>query len=144
MNVVLDASVVAKWFFEEEQTKIAINLLEQHKTEKLKINEPMLLFFEIGNISINKLRENSNSQTDYNQNLSDLIKTQINFIEPNETTLQLTFKLAQKYKITFYDATYVALAQTLDCQFITADKKLADMTKNLNFVKPLPQTLTAW
>jgi predicted nucleic acid-binding protein len=36
----------------------------------------------------------------------------------------LSLSLSYQYKITIYDACYVALSQSLGCEFIIADKKL--------------------
>ena len=54
MNLVLDASVITKWFFEEEDTDQALKLLEKHKLETIQINVPVLLFFEFGNTVVKK------------------------------------------------------------------------------------------
>jgi len=39
------------------------------------------------------------------------------------------------YGITVYDAAYVALAEELNYDFLTANKKLFNNTRNLDFVK---------
>ncbi len=136
MNVVLDSSVIAKWYFEEgaEEGILSIKLRNQHIQNQITIFAPTFLLLELGNIFLNKKIA---SQQFFDENVPQLLDFGIKFTEIQKTLLQKSFTLAQKYKITFYDATYVALAQTLDCQFITADKKLADITKNLKFVKLL-------
>ena len=137
MNLVLDASVIAKWFFEEEESDLALDLLEKHKSEDNKINAPILLLFEFGNTFRNKFKEDIDTKTEFNQDISDLLRTEVNFIDPNEESLKQTYVIASKCQITFYDATYVALAQNLKCNFVTADKKLYAATKQLKFVKLL-------
>lgn len=137
MNLVFDASVVAKWFFEEEKTDLALTLLEEHKLGKININVPVLLLFEFGNTVIKKFREDIDTQEEFNRDLADLLASALNFVAPTQDLLKLTYTLSRKYEITFYDATYVALAQKLKCDFVTADKKLYQTTKNLKFVKLL-------
>lgn len=137
MNLVFDASVVAKWFFEEEETDLALTLLEKHKLGKININVPVLLLFEFGNTLIKKFREDIDTQEEFNRDLADLLASELNFVAPTQDLLKLTYTLARKYEITFYDATYVALAQKLKCDFITADKKLVKAAKRLKFVKLL-------
>lgn len=137
MNLVFDASVVAKWFFEEEETDLALTLLEEHKLGKININVPVLLLFEFGNTLIKKFREDIDTQEEFNRDLADLLASELNFVAPTQDLLKLTCTLARKYEITFYDATYVALAQKLKCDFITADKKLVKAAKRLKFVKLL-------
>lgn len=46
-------------------------------------------------------------------------------------------KIASEYKTTIYDASYVALSQSLSCQLVTADRKLYRKVKSLEFVKLL-------
>ena len=137
MNLVLDASVIAKWFFEEDGTDLALELLEKHKLEKIKINVPVLLLFEFGNSVVNKFREDIDTKAEFNQDITDLLGSEVNFMYPDETILKQTYALASKYEITFYDATYIALAKNLKCDFITADKKLVEAAKTLKFVKLL-------
>ena len=137
MNVALDASVVIKWFFEEEGTDAALQLLEEHKLEKIQINVPDLLFFEFGNTVVKKFREDIDTRKEFNRNLTDLLSIQLSFAETTPDLLKLVYSLASRYEITFYDATYVALAKSLKCDFVTADKKLVEATKTLKFVKLL-------
>jgi predicted nucleic acid-binding protein len=48
----------------------------------------------------------------------------------------LSFALSYCYKITIYDAVYIALAQALGCKFITADQRLFKKIKELKNVAP--------
>ncbi|OGD83380.1 hypothetical protein A3G14_02885 [Candidatus Curtissbacteria bacterium RIFCSPLOWO2_12_FULL_38_9] len=137
MNVALDASVVIKWFFEEEGTDAALQLLEEHKLEKIQINVPDLLFFEFGNTVVKKFREDIDTRKEFNRNLTDLLAIGLNFAETTPDLLKLAYSVANRYEITFHDATYIALAKNLKCNFITADKKLVEATKKLKFVKLL-------
>ncbi len=133
MNIVLDSSVIAKWFFKEAQREDAINLRKQHKNGEIIINAPKLLLFELGNIFLNK---KVFAEKFFNESIETLFSININFAEAKET-LGSTLNHASKYNISFYDATYVALAKSLKCDFITADKKLVKATKTLKFVKLL-------
>jgi len=137
MNLVLDASVITKWFFEEEDTDQALKLLEKHKLETIQINVPVLLFFEFGNTVVKKFREDIDTRKEFNRNLTDLLSIQLSFAETTPDLLKLVYSVASRYEITFYDATYVALAKSLKCDFVTADKKLVEATKALKFVKLL-------
>ncbi|HCS78623.1 TPA: hypothetical protein DIV55_02665 [Patescibacteria group bacterium] len=137
MNLVLDASVITKWFFEEEDTDQALKLLEKHKLETIQINVPVLLFFEFGNTVVKKFREDIDTREEFNRNLTDLFSIQLSFAETTPDLLKLVYSVASRYEITFYDAIYVALAKSLKCDFVTADKKLVEATKTLKFVKLL-------
>ena len=60
----------------------------------------------------------------------------IRIIPLSDEIITETYHLFDSYSISFYDATYVALAKSLDCDLITADKKLVKAV-NLPFVKLL-------
>ena len=133
MSIVLDSSVIAKWFFKEEQREEAINLRKLHKNGEIEINVPNLLLLEFGNIFLNK---KVFAEKFFNESIDTLFSININFTEAKEI-LGSTFNLASKYNLSFYDATYIALAKNLKCDFITADKKLVEAVKTLKFVKLL-------
>lgn len=133
MNLVLDSSVIAKWYLSEKQTQESLKLRALHIENLFTITAPKLLFFELGNIFVShKL-----NQQDFNGNFDKLINFEIEFVETDLSLLASIFALASQYKLSFYDSTYVALAQSLKCDFITADKKLFRATRKLKFVKLL-------
>lgn len=136
MNLVLDSSVVVKWFFKETETEKALILLHRHQFKKIQVVVPRLLLFELGNVFVNK---GVRDQAEFNRNLNDFFNIGADLIETNQQFLEATFALAKKYNITFYDAAYVATAQQLKCDFVTADKKLYQKIKGLKFVKLLGQ-----
>ena len=136
MNIVLDSSVIAKWFLDEDNKQEALKFRNLHKEETLTIVAPTLIILELSNIFVTRKL----NQKDFEGNLDMILNFQINFTDYQFHSLKSTFALSQRFHLSFYDATYVALAQQLHCDFITADKKLADMTKVLKFVKLLSQT----
>ena len=131
---IIDASVITKWFFPEEDSQKALLIRDRHKEKEISLHAPILLIFELGNVFVSKGVKN---KKDFNKNLRILYALNINFIHLEEQTLELAFAHSQEYKLSFYDASYVALAQSLKCDFITADKKLYQTTKKLKFVKLL-------
>lgn len=138
MNVVLDSSVVAKWYFYEEQTEEAVKLRNLHIINQIQIAAPILLLFELGNIFVSR----GLNKGDFAKNFQTLLNFEINFVEVDLSLFQSIFAIAGKYNITFYDATYLATAKKLKCQLITTDKKLYNATKKLKFVKLLSKYFT--
>lgn len=134
MELVLDASVTIKWFLKEKSSKEALHYRQQHLEGRVALVAPALLPFEI----INALCTKSATK------LSTILDAIEAYKFTGVTEYFLTEKLAQaaatlskNYKISAYDAAYVALAQNLGCQFITADRKLYRKVKSLKFVKLL-------
>lgn len=130
-TLVLDASVIIKWFTQEEKRKQAVKLREKYINGEIEITVPDLLLYEISNA----LRFNPNFQEkDVNEAIQSLFDMEINIIVPVPEILQKAIDLAYSKEITLYDAFYIALAQIIDFDFITADKKLYKKIKDVGCV----------
>ncbi len=117
----LDASVVLKWFVNEEDTNQALNLRKEFYAGKREIVVPDLLLFEIANA----LRYNPSFSTkEIRESLDTLFGIGIEIITPTLSLLGKTVELAEKLDLTCYDATYLALADELGFELITADERL--------------------
>jgi predicted nucleic acid-binding protein len=132
MELVLDASVVIKWFLEEKSSKEALRYRQQHLEGKISLVAPALLPFEI----VNALCTKTKTKLPTILEAIEVYKfTGITEYFLTEKLAQAAATLSKNYKISAYDAAYVALAQDLGCQFITADKKLYRKVKSSKFVK---------
>jgi predicted nucleic acid-binding protein len=73
------------------------------------------------------------------KDVSDAVKSIIvlgvQILVPTTHLLTNAISLGFTYGITVYDAVYVALAEELNYDFLTADKKLFNNTKDLGVVK---------
>jgi predicted nucleic acid-binding protein len=127
--VVPDASVLLKWAFnspDETDRDKALKLLYTWLDGRVEIVLPRLWIFEVSNVLM--LKNPAQSLEIMN------IFIGYNFMEC-ETTLELcreTFKLMERYDVTFYDAVYHAVAMLKDGILLTADevycKKVSGMT----------------
>ena len=125
--MVLDASVVLKWFMEERESDKAYVLKERHVAGKFTITVPDILIYEVGNA----LRyEPEFSSKEVNFCLEQLYELNLSIIAPLPDLADLTTKIAYQKDITFYDASYIALAEELNFQYVTADKKLYNKLKD--------------
>ncbi len=131
--IVLDASVIAKWFLEEENSKKAIYYLDSHLKNKERICVPSLLLYELSNVFISK-KFNEKDIIKAFKSLQDCNLEVIHFYFDDIKRVTL---LAKRTNITTYDATYLELALRFNCPFITADKKLFEKIKNFKIVKIL-------
>ena len=131
-TVVLDASIIIKWFQKEREENLleAEDLLQKHKLEIISIHVPSLLMYELYN---NLVRKN---KTLIEPILEFLTTTQLTEKPLNNVSILSSAMLAQKYLISFYDASYISLAKELNCDLITADNKLVERVK-LPYVKLL-------
>lgn len=127
MKLILDANVIAKWFIEEENTERALEIRDKFVGGKLTIIEPTLLLYELGNVF---WKHPAKSSEDVELDFKALFNLGIEFFDVlKPAVLGTIHKTARNFDITFYDATYVALATELDCKLITADERLHTKVK---------------
>ena len=133
-EIVLDASVVVKWFTQEEGRDKAIILRDKFVNREINILCPDLILYELSNA----LRYNPNFDVDdVKLAINSILEMDLNIIVPLSSTINRAIELSFEKDITLYDAFYIALAFDLDFVFITADKKLYNKAKDLGFVELL-------
>lgn len=133
-NLVIDSSVVIKWFSQEEDTIKALKIRSNFLRGGVTMVVPDIQLYEIANaLRYNKIF----SKKDIKEAVNSLIDLGINIFVPTKDVLERAVELSYKFNISFYDAYFVALATTLNFLLITADEKLYDKLKTLRFVKLL-------
>lgn len=129
-DIILDSSVIAKWFFpSEENSEIALKIRDQFLSKKISISIPVLIYYEINNLirsNIKSLRINEDlAKEAYSGFLElDLIAYS------SKELMKLALEKAISLDISSYDASYLALAENLKIPLITADQKLIDKAKS--------------
>ena len=134
MELVIDASVAAKWFLEEKEREVAENLRRAHLDGKIRLAAPGLLFFELANLLVTK---KTIFPVKAVSALKAILDMKISFFGFTEGDLEFWVRICRERKISAYDASYLSLAKKLNCDFITSDKKLYEKVKTLKFVKLL-------
>ncbi|MFQ5736462.1 MAG: type II toxin-antitoxin system VapC family toxin [Thermodesulfobacteriota bacterium] len=134
-HIVIDASVVLKWYLsDEEHGEKALDILDGHASDRITLHAPALLEFEVANgLAIAKRRARVGDD--------DACKAMEGFTElgielyPLSPLFPKVLDYSERYSISAYDAAYVALADDLKTQVVTADKRLFNSTKKLRHVK---------
>jgi predicted nucleic acid-binding protein len=117
-TLVIDASVVVKWYCDEEDTDIALKIKERFFENKCKLTAPNLLIYEVANtVRFVKMF----SAEERIGILDDLYSIGFEFIYPDEKMMASALSMAVKYETTVYDAVYFALAREKGCAYVTAD-----------------------
>jgi predicted nucleic acid-binding protein len=130
--IILDASVVVKWFSEEEYTEKALEIRERIRMGEERVIVPDLLLYELANA----LKYNPTFDTkDIHDALTSIFDMEMDIVTPLPEIINSAVTLAFEHNITVYDAFYVALAKDLELTFITADGRLCERVRGLNFVK---------
>ena len=127
-SVLLDSSVVLKWFRKDEiWREAALKLREAYLNGQMVIFVPDLLIYEIANV----LRYKPDlTQLQVQEALTSLYDMKISIVEISQAVIMEAIQLAYFHAITVYDATFIATANYLKVPFITADDKLIqDLSK---------------
>jgi len=126
-KVVLDASVITKWYTKEKGTESAIEYRDLHVEGKLTIIEPSLVMYEV----TNALNYNPNfSESDVKESIESLIDLHLEIVDPSKEMMTRIVSLARNYGTSIYDSSYLALARMLDVNMITADGKFWEKIKD--------------
>lgn len=118
---VIDASVVVKWFVQEEFREEALAVRRDYTEGTIDLASPVLIVYEV----FNALRYHPTFANDIGTYADSLLDMQIDLRLPSRETNKLAAQLAMEEGISGYDAHYLSLAETLNTKVITADEKFA-------------------
>jgi len=134
MNLVIDASVLIKFFIPEILSEKAENLNSRVAKGELSLVAPDLIFPEVGNILWKKHLRKELNRSEVTL-IVDAIVSMPMEIEASQPLLPTAVDLGLACGITVYDAIYVSLAMIREMVLMTADRKLADIMGSTEFKK---------
>ena len=118
-EVVLDSSVVVKWFSTEIKTDEALRLRDSYIQGSLELTVSEILIAEVANA----LRYKPDYNTEkLREALTSLLGLHLKIIHLSEAVVTRTVEIAYEGKVTFYDALPVAIAEQRKAVCITADE----------------------
>lgn len=137
---VVDASVAAKWFFDEPLSDKATRLLDASHV----LHVPDFFLLEIDSVLCKKMRRGEISEGEAQQ-----IRSAVNIFPLQKHPFQLlmdpAFELAVQTQSSPYDCLYLILAIVLGAQMVTADRRFYEnisksqlTAENLCWVENLP------
>ena len=130
MSIVLDASVVAKWIFLEEDSGKAEQLLKDHSSFLV----PDLFYVEMDAIIGKKVRKKDLEASDAHRKRGQVQRIAVNVIY-HQTLAKLAFDISVSLPVTVYDALYLALAMDNQTIMWTADNRLVRGLSNTSLSK---------
>lgn len=123
-NIIIDASIAAKWLIPDEQGNIAADRIKKELTDKvISITVPVFIFYEVNNLIKSAALSNRINPEKAKRAYEEFLDLGFN-VHSSKELLKLTLEKAFELDISSYDASYVALAEYLKIPFYTADKKL--------------------
>ena len=125
MNLVIDASVLIKFYVPEILSYKAEELLTRVEHGDVMLLAPDLIYPEVGNILWKKQQMKELTRPEVEEITDAIVSLPLN-IEASKLLLPLAIDIGIAYKITIYDALYLSMARIYETKMITADRKLAD------------------
>jgi predicted nucleic acid-binding protein len=139
-RLVVDASVAVKWFVPEGHADAARRVLSPNH----ELLAPDLIWAEVGNVIWNKWRRGEVPGHAAGDLLQDFRRYPVQTFA-SRALMSTAWSLAERYRRSFYDSLYLALAVGAECSFVTADLKLYNQLKagpfaeNLVWVEDTPR-----
>ncbi|MBU1089051.1 type II toxin-antitoxin system VapC family toxin [Patescibacteria group bacterium] len=120
-KIVIDTSVVVKWFVEEDDFLSARDLLDRYKKGKVAFVVPRILFLELINalfFGVGKYRRDELKAA-----LLSFVALRCEIVDMDIDLFFVVSELMNKFEIAAYDALFIALAKRKNIYLISADKK---------------------
>ena len=119
-SYVVDASVILKWILGDKQEPDhdrATNLLNAWVEGAVELSAPILWQYEVGNFLGRELPKEAEEK------MSLLLNLNIGQVDLNDNIFRLCFQWMEQNGVTFYDASYLAVAFEIQATLVTADEK---------------------
>ena len=123
IDVVSDANVALKWFRTEGEEGLACAhaLLAAHAKRHVALRLLDLTIYEVGNTL---LRGSAGASAEQAATVLDALAEICPAVTPDAEDLRLAGQLAQEHELSFYDASYAAVAHRRGAQLATYDQRI--------------------
>ncbi|MBI5614042.1 type II toxin-antitoxin system VapC family toxin [Candidatus Gottesmanbacteria bacterium] len=130
--LIVDSSVIVKWLNQTDEQHIseADLLLSRARYKSLELVTPELAKFEAGNALMYKHL----SLPELLEAISLLYSLPLQFVSWNMTLASRTTELVSSAQITYYDASFIALAKHLQTPLITDNAKHQQKVKGVKVI----------
>jgi predicted nucleic acid-binding protein len=130
--IVADASVIVRWFVEEEHSEPALRLRDDQVEQRVRIVIPSLAGYEVlnalrysGSFGAEELVEASRALDGY----------QFMEVGMGGRYAEVAVRISLDYGVTVYDAAYLSIAKLKGLEVYTADEELLRRVKKLGFAR---------
>lgn len=123
MIVVVDTSVVVKWFHSENEAEVGESraILAAHRDELLTAHVLDLGVYELGNVLLRALHWSAEDTADQIDDLAVICGPPLT---PAPEWRRDAATLAHRHRLTFYDAMFTAAARALGAPLVSMDRQL--------------------
>ncbi len=134
-KIVVDSSVMVKWLHQEDEGYLeqADRIIKDAQKDRIVVLAPELSKYEVGNALLIKKKLTPNEAKVL---LASFYSLPIQFIAQSQDNANETYNIAHKAHITYYDASFIALAKQENAVLVTDNPKHQGKTKEIT-VRPL-------
>ena len=120
-QIVVESSVSVKWINQNDERLLdkADKLLLDAQAGKVNLLAPELSKYEIGNALLRKGLDLPNAY----ESLGTVYQLPVTFVPQSEELAKQTYEIAEQANITYYDASFVALAKAQNATLVTDNPK---------------------
>jgi predicted nucleic acid-binding protein len=140
-TLVVDASVVAKWFIPEEDSDKAIRLRNRHIEGSLTLMAPDLIVYEVANALA---YHPDVADEDLREDVEALFMIDLDLVFPSTELMASIAEGARRHAISVYDSSYLALAEFTATNLVTADRRLYEKVEEKGRVLMLDELDRSW
>jgi predicted nucleic acid-binding protein len=119
--IVIDSSVIIKIIASEADSDAAVKIFDNLEKNKTKIILPNIVFLEILNALF--FGQSKLNSVEIEKAINHLFNFNLEIVQVEKDIIAQTTKIMCDFKITSYDALFVALAASRNCVLLTADRK---------------------
>ena len=119
----VDASIAIKWLVEEDHSREADQLLTAWDRDNTRVTAPHLLPTEVANGLYQRVRRGHLSLATAVQLAAAFLEKDIALVQSVHIHLRAMRIASELAQNAAYDAHYLALAESLDCDLWTADRR---------------------
>jgi predicted nucleic acid-binding protein len=128
MNVVVDASVIVKWFVPEVRDELARSWL----VSDVRFSAPELVVIETANVLSNKVREGWIDRNQLEAALSSIRSGRIAIV-PDSALLDRAVGLSLEIRHAVYDCVYLALAEEQGSSLVSDDSRFCSKASSAGY-----------
>ncbi len=126
-HYVLDSSIIAKWFIQEEDSQKAAEIRDLFIRGRIQLSTISLARYELGNVL---WKHPSKTEADAREDFDALSQIALPTQELEDPRiLTEVFQTARNLRLTFYDASYVVWTRISKATLVTADEQLYRKTR---------------
>lgn len=132
-KLVVDSSVIVKWLHQEEEQYLnqADQIIQDAQHGTVTLLAPELAKYEVGNaLLLSKKITVDQAKVSF----ASLYSLPIQFIAQSENAANETYRIAQQANITYYDASFIALAKEENAILVTYNPKHQGKTQEVKVI----------